>query len=393
MSLVYFAVALTAASLALYGTMMALFMRGMLRRRKRVRTDVERAPRVTVLKPLAGRDDDLEANLESFARLDYPDLEILLGVASVDDPAYHVARRFIALHPRIDARVVLTDSEAAINPKVAQLVGLERDATGDIYVISDSNVRVGPRYLWSIVSELVDPRVGVVCNLFAGTGERTLGAALENLQIGCHAAPGMVAADALSTRPLTVGKSMSMRRRDLARLGGFLPVGHYLAEDHALGRRFLDAGFVVRTSFEPVENRNVDCSVARTLERHTRWTKMRRALSPAAFALEPMMTPILVASAGVLLAPGKVTAALLGVTCVVQTTAALVSVRLLRGHWLPWKYLPLELVRSSVLAFCWLRACASRRIDWRGQAFTMRRGTVIVRGGAERSPSRARVAA
>jgi hypothetical protein len=43
---------------------------------------VDRAPRVTLFKPLAGRDDDLDANLESFARIDYPSFEILFGVAS-----------------------------------------------------------------------------------------------------------------------------------------------------------------------------------------------------------------------------------------------------------------------------------------------------------------------
>jgi ceramide glucosyltransferase len=394
-SLVQFAVALTTASLGLYATMMALFARGMLRRRTARRPDVDRAPRVTIFKPLAGRDDDLGSNLASFAAIDYPSFELLLGVASVDDPAYAVARRFVARHPRLDARVVVTDADAAINPKIAQLVGLERSATGEVYVISDSNVRVGPAYLWAIVSELGDRRVGMVCSLFAGTGERTLGAALENLQICCQVAPGLVATDAVTDRPATVGKSMAVRRRDLARLGGFLPVGHYLAEDHALGRRFLDAGFIARTSLEPVENRNVDCSVARTLERHTRWTKMRRSLSPLAFALEPIMTPVLVATAGVALAPGKVTVALLGVACVLQTAAALVSVRVLRGHWLPWRYLPLELVRSGVVAFCWARACLSRRIQWRGHTFTMQHGTVIVPLGAPpaRSPARTRLAA
>jgi ceramide glucosyltransferase len=394
-SLVHLAVALTAASLALYGTMMTLFARGMLRRRKRERPSVDRAPRVTVFKPLAGRDDDLEANLESFARIDYPAFELLFGVASMDDPAYGVARRFIARHPRLDARVVVTDPNEAINPKVAQLVGLERVATGEVYVISDSNVRVTPGYLWSLVRELADERVGMVSSLFAGTGERTLGAALENLQLCCHAAPGLVALDTVSSRPMTVGKSMAIRRRDLAQLGGFLPVGNVLAEDHALGRRFLDAGFVARTSLEAVENRNVGCSVGRTLERHTRWSKMRRSLHPVAFFVEPIMTPILMASAGAALAPGKVTAAMLGATCVVQTTAALVSVRALRGHWLAWRYVPLELVRSYVTLFCWARAASSRRIDWRGHVFTMKRGTVIepVEATPERASARARLAA
>ncbi|HEY6460377.1 MAG TPA: ceramide glucosyltransferase, partial [Polyangiaceae bacterium] len=80
MSLVHLAVALTAASLALYSTMMMLFARGMWSRRRRPRKVVDRAPRVTIFKPLAGRDDDLEQNLESFARIDYPSFEVLLGV-------------------------------------------------------------------------------------------------------------------------------------------------------------------------------------------------------------------------------------------------------------------------------------------------------------------------
>lgn len=395
MSLEHLAVALTAASLALYATMMLLFARGLVRRRKLQRAPMDRAPRVTIFKPLAGSDDDLEQNLESFARIDYPSFEILFGVASPDDPAFALARRFVARHPRLDARVVVTDPDAAINPKVAQLAGLERVATGDVYVISDSNVRVRPGYLWALVGELADERVGMVSSLFAGTGERTLGAALENLQLCCHSAPGLVALDTVSKRPLTVGKSMAIRRRDLARLGGFLPVGDVLAEDHALGRRFLDAGFVARTSLEAVENRNVGCTIGRTLERHTRWSKMRRALNPVAFAAEPIMTPIIVASAGVFVAPGKVTAALLGATCILQTTAALVSVRALRGAWMSWRYVPLELVRSYVTLLCWMRACASRRIDWRGHAFVMKRGTVIVPAAeaGDRASSRARLAA
>src|ERR1700722_14012413 len=204
---VHLAVALTAASLTLYMTMMALFARGMLPRRRRPPAEFDRAPRVTIFKPLAGSDDDLEANLESFARIDYPSFEILFGVASREDPAYSLARRFFQRHPRLCAKVVVTDADAAINPKVAQLVGLERAATGDVYVISDSNVRVRPGYLWALVAELADERVGLVSSLFAGTGERTLGAALENLQICAHATPGLVALDSVTDRPLTVGKS------------------------------------------------------------------------------------------------------------------------------------------------------------------------------------------
>jgi ceramide glucosyltransferase len=392
---VHIAVAMTAASLALYGAMMALFLRAMQKRGTRRAAVIDRAPRVSIFKPLAGHDDDLEANLESFAQIDYPAFEILLGVASMSDAAYPAARRFVALHPRLDVRLVVTDPDAAINPKVAQLIGLERVATGEVYVISDSNVRVRPDYLWSLVAELVDERVGMVTSLFAGTGERTLGAALENLQLCASSVPGCVAMNAVIARQLTVGKSMAMRHRDLARLGGFPPVGDVLAEDHALGRRFLDAGFLVRTSLDTVENRNVACTLMRTIERHTRWSKLRRALVPAGFAVEPMLTPIVVATAAALLAPGKLTALMLGATCLAQTASALVAVRVLRGGWLAWWYAPLEIVRSYVTFFCWLRASASRRIKWRGHTFTLTRGSVIVRVASisERSARRAGLAA
>ena len=367
-------------SFALYASMTLLFWRAMAQRSaaRRQKPVAQRAPRVSILKPLAGSDDELEDNLESFARIDYPSYEILFGVADLRDPAFAVARRFCARNPRLDARIVVTDPEAATNPKVAQLVALERVATGELFVISDSNVRVGSQYLWSLVGELSDPRVGIVTSLFAGTGERTLGAALENLQICASTAPGIAAMNAVCARPLTVGKSMALRKRDLARLGGFLPVGHVLAEDHLLGRRILDAGYVARTSFDVVENRNVGCTLSRTLERHTRWAKMRRSLLPLGFFLEPLLSPIVIATAGVLLAPGKVTAACLGIVSVVQTLCALLAVRLVRGRGFAWWYAPLELARSYVALFCWLRAWVSRRIAWRGHAFLLQRGSVIV---------------
>jgi len=377
-SLVHLAVAATAVSVALYLLMMALFARAIRASRVEAKRAVSRAPLVTIFKPLAGSDDDLDENLESFARIEYPSFELLLGVADSSDPAFAVARRFAARHPKLRVRVLLTDPSATYNPKVAQLVSLEPHATGEIYVISDSNVRVQPRYLWSLVAELEDPRVGLVTSLFAGTGERTLGAALENLQLSGSSAPGLVALNVASSRPYTVGKSMAMRRRDLAKLGGFRPVGDVLAEDQILGRRFHEAGFRTAMTFEIVENRNIACSIGRTFERHTRWAKVRRSLQPGAFVMEPLLTPIVVASAGVVVAPSKGSAALLVAVSAVQTACALGAVRLLRGTWLAWWYAPLEIARAYLGLVYWAVAWTNRRITWRGHAFELSRGSAIV---------------
>jgi ceramide glucosyltransferase len=375
-SLAHLMVTLTGASVAVYGAMMAIFATVAARRRRRPAVSRGAAPPISIFKPLAGCDDDLDANLESFAALDYPCFEILFGVASTSDPAFAVARRFVARHPELDARVLVTDPGAALNPKVAQLIGLERAAKGDVYVISDSNVRVRPTYLTSLASELGDARVGLVTSLFAGTGERTVGAALENLQICAATTPGIVAMGAVG-KPLSVGKSMALRRRDLERLGGFASVGHVLAEDDRLGQRILDDGLAVRTSFDVVENRNVDCTVSRTLDRHTRWARIRRSLNPVAVGFEPLLQPIVVASVAVVAAPSVLTAVTLAVVCIGQSACALLATRLLRGHALPWRYAPLEIVRSYATLACWIGAFASQRIVWRGHTLVVQPGSVI----------------
>lgn len=372
--------ALVAASIVSYAALVALSIAVVVggRARGAGRRAVERAPRVTILKPLAGDDDELAANLASFARLDYPAFELVLGVASIDDAAYPVARRFLADHPGFPARLVLTDPDAAHNPKVAQLLALVRHATGDVVVVSDSNVRVAPDYLWPLVAELSVPGVGLVTSLFAGTGERSLGAALENLQLGAVVAPAVVLSTRVLARPMTVGKSMAVWRRDLARVGGFARVGDVLAEDHALGDVFLAEGLAIRTSLVPVENRNVACSLRRTVERHTRWAKMRRALAPRSFFVEPLLSPANVAALAAVACPSRSSLVVVAAALAVQTLAGFALVRIVRGHALPWRYAPLELLRALLTLACWARACVSRRVTWRGHDFLLEAGSRVV---------------
>jgi ceramide glucosyltransferase len=238
----------------------------------------------------------------------------------------------------------------------------------------------------------------MVTSLFVGTGEKTLGAAIENLQLCASSAPGLVAMNAVAARPITVGKSMAMRRCDLARLGGFGRVGGVLAEDHALGRLVLDAGFSIMTSLEIVENRNVTGTMRRTIERHTRWSKTRRTLHPLGFFGEPLLLPMAISGLCLLLVPRTVTAILFGISSVAQVGGAVYAVHLLRGRALRWWHVPLELVRTVVVLVCWAGgAFGGGRIEWRGHHFKVRRGSVIVpvdgRSIRARAQTRERLAA
>lgn len=375
----------TAASASIYAVVCTTFAGSMLRSRSAPPPAPGSRPSVSILKPIAGVDDDLRANLESFAELDYasdtgrPAYEILLGIASRSDPAVPVVEAFLAAHPDLDARLVWTGpaGEGVYNPKVAQLIDLTREARGAVLVVSDANVYVGPGYLDAVVGCLLHPGVGLVSSVIAGTGERSFGAALENAQLGAAVAPAVVTAHRLADRPITVGKSMTMRRADLELLGGWEGVGDVLAEDDVLGQRFHALGYGVELCLEPVYNRNVRGSVRKTIDRHARWAKMRRGLVPNAFPFEPFTSPFMIAALVWMAMPSALSAKLAGCALVLQMIGALLCHTLLQARH-PLMLAALEPVRTAAAFVSWFLAVASRRVSWRGNAFVVGEGSRLV---------------
>src|SRR5688572_17273032 len=229
------------------------------------------APSISILTPLKGEDDELDANLASLARQHYAgELEILLASADPRDPALDAAQRLRRAFPGVAVRVVPGSSGPQLNPKVANLVALTAAARHDVLLVSDSNVRVAPDYVRTIAAELDDPRVGLVSNVLAGVGEQSLGATLENLHLGGFIAPAVCLADGVG-HPCVIGKSMLLRRTTLAAIGGWDAVGDVLGEDYVMGRLAQSAGHRVVLSAHVVHTVNVRWSVGRFLSRHLRW--------------------------------------------------------------------------------------------------------------------------
>lgn len=237
---------------------------------------------------------------------------------------------------------------------------------------------VTPTALSATIYAVMRPGVGLVSSLIAGTGERTLGAAVENAQLGAFIAPGIVAAAGLAGRSISVGKSMAMRRADLERVGGLESVAGVLAEDDVLGQRFSERGFLVELCLDPIENRNTSGSLTRTLERHTRWCKMRRNLVPRCFAIEPLGSPLLVAWLTLLVSPTRLALELWLFAWALQSLAAFLGLRLLRPAHFNLALVLAEPLRTLCAFVCWLSAYASRRVAWRGNSFIIGPGTELV---------------
>jgi len=121
-----------------------------------------------LLVPLHGAEPGLEENLRAFAMQDYPDLQLVLGVARADDGALAIAQRVAAALPDRHIDINIGEVPGARNPKIANVLSMMRLVRHKVFILADSDTRVNPSYVGSVAAGLREPGVGVVTCLFAG---------------------------------------------------------------------------------------------------------------------------------------------------------------------------------------------------------------------------------
>jgi ceramide glucosyltransferase len=348
-----------------------------LRRQLRGGAPVPRAaPGISVLKPLSGGDDGLVANLASFAAIDWPEFEVLLGIHDASDLALPVAQAAEARWPGC-FRVVMQGPDLGMNPKVSQLATLVGEARHSLLVISDSNVRVEPGYLAEIAARLEDPEVGLVTHLIAGIGERSSGALLENLHLAGGVATGIAAAKQIAGRDVVMGKSMALRREDLAAMGGLEPVKDLLAEDYVIGQmvpRML--GKRVELASRPVQNVVQDSTLGEFFRRARRWAVLQHALvGPWLYAAQVIHNPLLLATLALVAEPAPWTAAawvaVAGARALLDGAA---GSSLRTGGFRPAQLLGVP-GKDLILGLAWIEGFFRRTVNWRGNRLRVLPGT------------------
>ena len=266
-------------------TLYWLFALGVIARfRRRRRPVAPDLPPVTILKPLCGAHPGLYESLRSFCDQDYPELQIVFGVCDPADPAIEVVQRLMHEFRARNLKLVVNERDVSINPKISNLVNLSESAEHEILVIADSDIRVGPDYLRTIVAPLVSGSADLVTCLYRGGGNARGWGALQRAFIDDWFFPASLLS-ALGTMRHGFGATLAFRRERLEAIGGFTAVGAYLADDYMLGARIAESGGRVVLSPYIVETRVAEPSFRSLFFHELRWSRTMRAVRPVGYFL------------------------------------------------------------------------------------------------------------
>lgn len=252
-------------------------------------------PRVSILKPVKGLDAHVWDNFVSFCQQDYPQFEILFGVAEASDPAVNLIRKLQQTFGRVSIRLFIGAGNGA-NPKAALLRRLEDSADGDVLVISDSDIRVESDYLRRVVAPLRDPQVGLVTCPYRGMMPESLSARFESLYLDLTFLPAVIVADRLGS-VLGLGATMALRRADLAAAGGYAALADHLMDDHQIASAVRKRGLRIHLSEYVASSVLGRTRFGEQWSREVRWSRGIRTVCHFGYAgmLLTFVTPIALA--------------------------------------------------------------------------------------------------
>ena len=322
---------------------------------------------ISVLKPLAGLDDGLEANLRTFFEQSYPRFEILFAVRSPDDPAIAVVERLRTRYPGVPSRLIVVGEPPYPNAKVYSLDRMLAAAEHDLLVMADSDIRVTPDMLGTIAAEFQAERLGLATCPYRAAPGRSFWSTLEAIGLNTEFIGGVLVARMLDGMKFALGPMIAARRRTLERIGGFDAVKDYLAEDFVMGKLAAERGDGVILSSYAIEHRIGAQPFAANMRHRLRWNRSTRRSRPWGYVGQVFTNPL--PPALILCAVKPEWWPVLAVTAVFRAAAGWATA----GHVLRdpltrrlWWLTPLQDITSFLV---WTAGFFGNTIVWRGRKY------------------------
>ena len=336
---------------------------------------------VSLLKPVDGEEPNLEAHLASFFEQDYPQFEILFCARSASDPGLAAARRVAARYPRIPAQFLSTGDQTYINAKVSSLELMHVVAQHDLFIISDSDVRVTRDYIREVAAPFSDEEVGAVTCLYRGTADRGVWAKLEAAGMSVEMTSGVLTANLLEGMKFALGPTMAVRRRCVEAMGGFGVLGPYCSDDFLLGEKVAGQGSIVVLSHHVIDHIILNLSFAASLRHQTRWMKSTRFSRP----LGHLGTALTFSLPFGIVAGLAAFALHRPILALALFTYSIVNRMILAGLMGALAVHERHLLRTILLYpfrdllgfFCWAASYAGSTILWRGRRYRLSRGGLM----------------
>jgi ceramide glucosyltransferase len=335
-------------------------------------------PPVSNLKPVRGLDPDAYENFASFCRQDYPDYELLFCVGDKDAPAVPVIEKLARDFPERRIRILFGGDGHAINDKVGKLSRLVREAQYETLVISDSDVRVRPDYLRTVVAPLADPKVGAVTCFYIPIDAKTIAQELQTIGMVSDFYAGILAAWQLDGVKFALGPTIATTRTQLEAFGGYRSLESRPADDLLVGRLIAELGFEVRLLPYTIQTVPDYASMTELIHKRIRWLAVMRHMRPwghlgllftqglpwslAAFAIHPTVA---------------VGCGYLGTYLGLRLAMAwLIGTRGLRDQTLRGKMWLLP-VWDAMAFLLWLASFGKNTFQWRGGEYRLRNGQLV----------------
>lgn len=371
------------------------FRREAARQEKELRRRPEFLPGVTLFKPLHGAEAGLEGNLRGFYEQDYLEhaaangypatvngvsrVEVLFCARSEGDAGLAIARRVAAEYPEVMTRFLTSGEPWAANAKVCSLVTMSKVATHDVWVISDSDVRVGPEYLRRVVLPFADEQVGCATCLYRGmTAEGGLWSRLEAVGMTIEMSSGVCVANLMEPMQFALGPTMVARREAVAAIGGFEATADYCADDFVLGNWIAAKGYKVMLSGHAIDHMVLYAGFVDSIKHQVRWMKSTRFSRPKGHFGTSLTFGVpfgLLAWGGALLLGMPVLgwSLLVGAVLGRSLQAWVVGKYVVRKR-RAWPTMMLFPIRDLMGMMFWALSYTSNRILWRGEMYELLEG-------------------
>ena len=322
-------------------------------------------PFISVMRPLAGAEEGLRENLASFFEQDYPEFELIFGVASPDDPAVAIARQVMAEHPRTSSRLLIAGESPTPNRKVQSLRVMSEAARYSIFLMADSDVRAGADLLRVVGSEMRSPGVALVTCPYRASGGPSAWSAMEAIGLNTEFLAQILVARMLGGMDFALGPTLAIRREALDAIGGFDELRQYLAEDFVMGNRTAAKGMKVLLSSFVVEHRLGSQGFVSNFSHRLRWARSTRRSRPWGYAGQLFTNSLPLALLLVAVRP-------VAWPALVATVAIRAAVAVATSQWVLrdpltralWWLVPIQDVASFIV---WIGGFFGSHITWRGK--------------------------